>query len=354
MSQPRLSLIHATRGRTKEPLEAYRYRLERVSGKYEVEYIFVVDEDDPVGRDAVGDFLAKGNDGKLVVVPLVMWPRMCHIAALNTGFRASTGDIVVHGDDDQRCMPQWDAVVVEAFGDWTKPAVLGVGDPHFVDGHRPGAYSGDGMLTCFVMTRAYANKQGGVMIYPEYDGMQSDFDITQKAALEDLLIDRYDTITFSQWWHGGENDPLRDATHDRHQLRECHNIGYAVLGERLQQGFPDIRLTNNSNAVDLDHAAGRLAPPYDVVTKQKALENRRARGFGHIAQVPHEEGSARWLFLAGQYKEARAAIEPLMKKWHLRACGGRFRFHGGVQIWNECTKQIGDRNLMDILDPCPF
>jgi len=351
----KLSLIHATRGRKEQPIEAYRYRADRVSGKHDVEYIFSCDGDDHVGVDSISDFLAKGNPGKLVVANPKDWPRLCHVTAMNLGYKASRGDIIVQGDDDVRCMQDWDAVVVDAIGDPKVPAVLGVGDPHNVmEGHRPGAYGGDGMLGSFIATRAYCQKQGGFLAYPEYDGMQCDFEFTQKAALDEALIDCYETVTFSHFWPGGMDDPRRDATHNRHMDRECHNIGYEVLGERQLAGSPDVRVTMNSNAVDEDYAAGRLAPPHEPEMALRGLNNRKRRGFSYISTLEYPEGSARWHYMKGHYAEARALLEPLIKRYHLRACGGRFLFHGGLHIWNECTKVLKDRNVLDCREPLPF
>jgi hypothetical protein len=361
----KLSIVHTTRGRVDWPINMIQMRFKLCSKHHEIEYILALDDDDPVAHDTLSCHPVVQEVGiKVVWNRLSDGPRFCHVLGMNTGYRHSTGDIILVGDDDVHYPDLWDERVISFLdeatgGDIQKPMVLGIGDPHF-DG---GSYGGDGLLGTFIATRAWYEKQGGFMAYPEYDGMVCDFEFTQKAAMDDCLFDAYDRLYFRHHWHGCPGDPQRDDTHKRHQDGSCHHIGYAVYAERTHAGLPDVVVHDKdapplgfSSYADRDRCLGRIGNK-DVVSKEWVdwhVQHRENRGFGHIENKAFSESDPRHFWLKGDWKTARDGFEPIIKKYHKRICGGRFRFHVGLQYWNDCTRMIGDKKEIGIDEPLTF
>lgn len=340
----RLTCVHSTRGRVDLPTFAYDQRMKTRSKQHEIEYIFVVDEDDPIGIDLVQRLVDRENREcarYLIAKPSPLWgPRMCEIHALNEGWAAATGEIIVQVADDTRAPEKWDARVVERIGDPSRPAVLGVGDPHF----SGGTYSGNGLLGTLIATRARCVQQG-YFYYPEYDGMCGDMDATQKSVLDDVLVDVYndDVLWFRHYWVGGGDQPGADATTKRHADTVAHHIGYDVWAARVYAGMPNIEMLPGTDAAAEDVAAGRFGyPPYPAAEHIATLaDQRRARGFAHIRNKSFPEGTPQYHMLRGEWKLCQEALMPIMRKYHHKACGRRFDFYLGRQIWTQCADQLG-------------
>lgn len=356
---PVISVLHATRGRVELPQKAYHYWMSRARNPQDIEWLFGVDADDSVGNDTVDRIVA--NDGFHVARKIVNTGPFNNVGANNAAFAQAKGALLVQGSDDFRCPDGWDIIIRErtiheanrrgiadaaAFG---FDGVLGVGDPHF-----SGPYSGDGLLACIIGTKHYFDRIGGYFLYPEFDGVFADTEFTQKAAMDDVLFDAYD-IHFYHDWHGAPNDPLRDDTYRRHLTTEANHQGGHVFNERTMACFPD-----NANALSgeagvvADLREDRLGPPFMAAVCTEVAVKRIARGYEHIANKAFAPGSARRLFLDGHYAEAREAIQPQIKKYHKNICGGRFRFHGGVWLWDICCRALGDRPEIGIDEPLPF
>lgn len=326
-----VSVLHVTRGRLDEPTLAFRQRMERWSGLHEIEYVLCTDDDDPVGtglQDGATKWKVPGSLVQVVCTAehiggtaakpgLCGW-RYSHVAGINAAYRASTGGVLITGDDDMEFPQNWDDIIVrELVGAATsfkvnsivrsaeprklsalqrhftvvrdavyvsdllenERAVLGVGDPHW-----GGKYQGDGLLACFILTRGHARANGGFVVWPGYDGMMCDVEFTQSAALKGVLVDRYESIAFPHNWKGNQADAGRgagwwDATHQRHMAPDCDIVGKAVYQQRVARGFPDM-----------------------LWTGEKWTEN------------PLQDSPP---------------VQEMVERYHKKACGGRFNFHAG-------------------------
>lgn len=302
----RLSILHTSRGRVEAPAAVFATRMARRVTGYEIEYVFCTDEDDAVApatqrlmeiayaevprdRPLFMPVCRAAHVGGTPESPGRCGFRLSHVAGVNRAYLESTGNILLVGDDDVDFPPGWDKLVVDALltatdYDLSRCAVLGIGDPHW-----GGPYQGDGLLCSFILTRAYAEMQGGYILWPGYDGMMCDVEFTQSAALRDVLVDAYETIHFSHHWKGNPADAQRgadwwDETHQRHMAYDCHEIGKRVYAQRLAAGFPDML--------------------WDAATRR-----------WHENLVP-----------------PRPPIAAMVEKYHRKACGGRFNFHAGLEL----------------------
>lgn len=341
-----ISVLHATRGRPKMANDTRFYWMKLAAKPDDIEWIYGVDQDD---YPTIEHLSKPGVDASVIVNTAAP----SNVAASNAAYRASSGKVIVQASDDYYPLEKgWDLTIIDwfnRFGGVDQQLVLGSGDSiGALSGH--GEYSGDGMITMVVATRAYLERVGGFMLYPEYDGMVADFAFTQKAAIDGVLIDAYEQHHFLHDWHGSDADPLRDKTYYDHMTTVKNRQGWNTWASTQFAGLPDVIVHGDGiDRLDAQRAAGLMGPACLLGTPGIAASTlddfmtwRRAYGGAAIENLPPKDEPRR-LFLAGDLKGARAAIEPVIERTHKKICGGRFHFHYGVWMWDICTRQIQDQ-----------
>ena len=186
---PRISLLHATRGRPLAAAQAMNLWMSRAERSERVEHIFSVDSDDETAR-------------MLQRFPGVMQddPEGYSVGAWNLAAKHSTGDILIQLSDDWEPPPGWDTKI-ESRLDTQKPQVLRISD-----GHRK-----DDLLCMAILTRKYYEAHG--LFDPKYKNVYSDNDFTFRAAKAGALVDARD-ITIVH--HHPVFEPVHvDATYKR-------------------------------------------------------------------------------------------------------------------------------------------
>jgi hypothetical protein len=317
--------------------------LERASGKHEIKHIFSMDEDDqPLLDETLNRVSGEANSPSRVVVG----PSELNNMAWNRAYDAidPATEVAVQLSDDFECPDGWDQLIVERFEQrgLRIPQVLAVSEPI---GHNP--YVGDAAyFAIYICTMTHLLKCG-YYLFPEYYSMTSDDDIAQKSSLDGTLVEAFDLI-FYHHWHGGVDDPLTDDTYQRHHSEECNNIARVIYEERKMSMFPDI--VHGTHGRDIKEDSYFMPKVYgDKV--DIAAKARQERGWSCVKHVPFKEGDFRKDFVDGKYAEARdKLVERVLKPHHFKVCFGRFKALGGVFIWNECTRQIGDREPIDEYD----
>ena len=354
-----ISTLHATRSIERFDMfwRAYDWCVTR-AGYPDIEYIIGADEDDVQMVEALQREIQSGArikcPTKLVIGPKDQGNNGCW----SNCYEHSTGKILIQLSDDFECPSNWASRIgekINAHGGPDAPLVIGVGDPHFMDDSSaedaPGGvppYSGDGLLSLYIATRAYI-EQAGFFLYPEYVSVYSDTELAQKAALDGCLVDGYEDIHFYHHWHGAPDDPRRDQTYYRHLTTECNDIGRQVFADRTWAACPDIykeRFPEDRDFLDPEEA---LCPiPLETVWKQ-LVTIRRARGNGlELKNKPFPVGSFRRAWIDGDWLACRNALVPHMNKYHQQFCGGRFLFHMAHHMWYTCTQQLGDKPLVGV------
>lgn len=279
---PLISVVHATRERPEQALFVCGAWYGAADHPDQIEWLFGVDEDDEASCKLLSGFDAT-RYGTAVATVVNRGPRTS-IEASNVAFRASRGRVLIQCSDDYYAPSHWDTEILKRFGDLDKPAVLGTGDPNGRVEDNP-KYSGDGLLTMVCATRAYLERVG-YFYYPEYAGVMVDFDFTQKAAADHVLIDAYEDLHFIHDWRGGKDDPQQDETYRRHLSEENGKIGVQVWEKRRNQLLPDLDLK------------------------------------------PFDDGDARASFVRGDYEQARRRVESDLD-YYAAFCGGRFNYYFG-------------------------
>jgi glycosyltransferase involved in cell wall biosynthesis len=164
---PRISLLHATRGRWGKAIAMMSAWMMRAENPEAIEHIFAIDEDDEESRDKLRRFrcVISAKDGYSV-------------GAWNAAAARSTGNILVQMADDFEPPAGWDRQIIAALGDkLDAPAVLRVSD-----GIRE-----DGLITMAVVTRAWYAAHG--LFDPAFRNVYSDNDLTARAEKAGAIIE---------------------------------------------------------------------------------------------------------------------------------------------------------------------
>jgi len=207
----KISLVHATRGRTKQAVTARLNWLEKAADPDAIEHIFAIDADDPMAA-----FLTVHNH---VVLPGNGGP----VAAWNAAASKSKGSVIVQMSDDWEPPMHWDKLILDAIGDTTREAVLAVND-----GHRK-----DDLLCMAILTRARYQQQG-YLFHPEFFSMHSDNWFSEQAFLDGVVIDARDRITFEHI-HPAFGKAEIDETYARSNQGYHYQTGEGII-KRLRAG----------------------------------------------------------------------------------------------------------------------
>ena len=190
--RPRISLLHATRGRWSQAIQAMNMWMARAENPMGVEHIFAIDADDEESRDKLRRFRctisAQGGYS---------------VQAWNVAALASTGDVLVQMADDFEPPAGWDRQILDALGgDIFAPRVLRV-----ADGNRT-----DGLITCAIVTRRWYEQHG--LFHGEYRNVYSDNDLTATATKAGAIIGAPHILI--RHHHPFFNDKVKmDATYER-------------------------------------------------------------------------------------------------------------------------------------------
>lgn len=211
LSGAKISLLHATRGRPAMAAATRRKWLETAANPDAIEHIYALDVDDEtMGVLAINrHVLLDGTGGS--------------VAAWNKAAESSRGEVLIQLSDDWEPFQGWDAAILDAIGDTTKPAVLAVND-----GHRR-----DNLLCMAILTRARWQQQG-YLFHPAFFSVYSDNWFSECAYRDGIVIDARDRITFEHM-HPFFGKGEVDATYHRGNSQDAYERGKAVLEELRKQ-----------------------------------------------------------------------------------------------------------------------
>ena len=205
---PKISIIHATKGRPQIAWQRRHQWLSLARKPLEVEWIFVVDHDDP--QDYTPHQAIRANPGGI-------------INAWNYGAKIAKGDILIQMSDDWSPPRHWDALISNAIGATNDSKVLAISD----------GLRSDKLLCMAILTRNRLEQQGGFMFHPDYqasDGIYSDNEFTERAYNDGVVIDakhiefKHENPLFT----GGKPDDLIK----NHNKPEYYEKGKAIYEKR--------------------------------------------------------------------------------------------------------------------------
>lgn len=360
---PLITLCHATRQRPVEMLACANLWKERWSGIHAYEQIFSMDVD--VGCDANGIFVGFDKDPAYMayqnrsprdpaIYKCIVGHPCSSVGAWNRAVCASDpkSAILIQLSDDMHPCKNWDDEIVKAFGGVGRlnySAMLAVSSP----GGSGGDYSGDGVQTIAIMTRARYNEMGYFM-YPEFTSTWSDNEVTQAAALWDRLIPAWH-LRFEHHWPG----EWTDETYKRQNNAYTIHKGPDIFNQRLWALFPAIRYDAddisyqplNPQEREADLIKRRIAPPGTLVQYMFQIycnmRYRQQKSWGHIRNLPHPVGTPMEAAFRGDWVATKTLLLPLLRKWQMAKCdAGKFHFQGGVHLWNVADSRLGGKEQL--------
>ena len=167
----KISLIHATRGRCKQAVEARRLWFNKAKNPDAIEHIFGLDDDDMHGAflSVHNHAVANGIGG-------------C-VAAWNAAAEKAQGEILIQLSDDWNPPMHWDQIIIDAIGDTSESKVLAISDGHRTD-----------KLLCMAILTSKRYRQQGFMFHPEFFSVYSDNYFTDKAYQDGVIIEARDIV----------------------------------------------------------------------------------------------------------------------------------------------------------------
>lgn len=212
---PKISLVHATRGRPRQARECRQQWIDAANNKARIEHVFAVDSDDADSIRELADLsphiVAETGGG-------------C-VAAWNLAAAHATGSILLQLSDDWLPLPGWDDILVERLGSVRKPFVLRISD-----GHRK-----DDLFCMAILTRARM-KQQGWFLPPAYTGIYSDDEFSFRAFEDGVIRDARDVV-FTHCHPNYDSSVEMDETYQR----QNDNAKYAEAKKIFLERNPEAK-----------------------------------------------------------------------------------------------------------------
>jgi glycosyltransferase involved in cell wall biosynthesis len=206
--KPRISLLHATRGRTSKAVNARDVWLQLAERPEQIEHIFSVDADDNESVQMAKQFVSVTSD-----------KRSC-VSAWNLAAKKARGDLLVQFSDDWIPPPNWDTKLmslVEGRDLERESVVIAVSD-----GHRT-----DNLLCMAILSRARLEAQGE-LFFEGYESVFSDNEFSHRAWRDGIVIDARDRLKFEHQ-HPAFGKAQMDATYAHNNSRDRYVAGEAIF-----------------------------------------------------------------------------------------------------------------------------
>lgn len=212
-ANPKITMVHATRGRAKLAYERRFQWLSLADDPLSIEWLFMVDHDDPENYVPHGGI--RCNPGGI-------------INAWNQGAKMAVGRIIVQMSDDWSPPRHWDTLISTAMGATNEEKVLAVSD-----GHRQ-----DKLLCMAILTQSRLWKQGH-LFHPDYqesDGIYSDNEFTERAYADGVVIEAKHIVLNHEnpMFTGGK----QDEHFKNHNKPANYEKGKAIYEKRKLNGWP--------------------------------------------------------------------------------------------------------------------
>jgi hypothetical protein len=211
-SAPKISLLHATRGRASKAFQTREAWLNTASDPTRVEHIFAIDLDDPTSMEMGKQFLTYQS------------PKQSCVSAWNGAARMAQGDLLVQLSDDWVPVQGWDTMLLNAAGDRDPlkvPFVIAISD-----GGRT-----DDLLCMAILSRARYEQQGKEMFFEGYDSVYSDNEFSYRAARDKVVIDARSSIRFEHL-HPAFGKAQMDKTYHHNNKQARYDAGKALFRAR--------------------------------------------------------------------------------------------------------------------------
>lgn len=215
-----ISLIHPSRGRANKAFQARNNWIKKASGKYVIEHLLSIDEDDVQKENYANNFIVDPRSTTILVNS-----NTSVVDATNKAAKQATGDILIYLSDDFDCPQNWDALIVSKFEDCNEPTLLKVHD-----GLQDFAAE---VLTIPIMNSNLYNRLG-YFWHPDYKSMWVDVDLYHTVRAHARMI-KDEKLVF-QHNHYVNGKAAKDETYTRSDSN--WDQGQRIYRERKRKHFP--------------------------------------------------------------------------------------------------------------------
>ena len=216
----KISLLHATRGRPNQAINAKELWLNTAKYPGRVEHIFAIDHDDEESIALkMHDHVIQFDDGHSV-------------GAWNLAAASSSGDILIQLSDDWLPPEGWDELICRRLN-CNNEEVLRVSD----------GYRKDDLMCMAILTREYYVRHG--LFDPAFKNVYSDDDYTRRATKLGVVVDARDIVIRHEHPAWGTGKPM-DATYERGNQSAEYERAKAIFEAKH---FPTIYSQNDEQVV---------------------------------------------------------------------------------------------------------
>jgi hypothetical protein len=204
----KISILHPSKGRPFQALKTTLAWIEKASGKYPIEYILSLDDDDTFTDQYFGMY----EDTNVRVIKTAS--RSC-VGAINEAARVSSGDILIVVSDDFECPLDWDRIIVKNM-DMSTPCALHVDD---------GITNYSRILTIPIINRLLYDSLGYVY-HPAFASMFADNHLYEIAERTAKIVKVNELFQHN---HYTNRKRKKDATDHNHGSIERYNEGKSIF-----------------------------------------------------------------------------------------------------------------------------
>lgn len=208
---PRISLLHATRGRSSQAVSTRDTWLNAATKPSQIEHIFAVDADDSASSEMAKQFVSVFSDRKSCV-----W-------AWNLAAKKATGDVLIQLSDDWSPCVGWDEKLLSAIGARNPLTDQFVIQPS--DGSRK-----DDLLCMAILSRARLEHQGD-LFFDGYESVFSDNEFSKRAFDAGIVIDARKSLVFTHH-HPSFGKGKMDSTYAHNNATDRYKAGEALFKAR--------------------------------------------------------------------------------------------------------------------------
>lgn len=221
-SNPKISIIHPSRGRYNEALKCAKEWIGNAVNPQDIEYIFSCDFDDSQ-REAYRDIFNNFPEAKFTH-KVYFASNNNVVDAINTGAVYSTGEILIGLSDDFGCFQGWDTWMNENV-DISKEQVIKIND---------GITRMDNLIvTLPIMTRKFYQRTNYIY-HGDFSGIFGDNALAEMAHRLKILTIK-DTLYIHRHWLNKYRQ--RDEINNRHDNPEGWKLGEKVLNRLRKENF---------------------------------------------------------------------------------------------------------------------
>lgn len=222
-SNPKISIIHPSRGRYNEALKCAKEWIGNADNPQDIEYIFSCDFDDSQ-REAYRDIFNNFPEAKFTH-KVYFASNNNVVQAMNTGAVYSTGSILVCVSDDFGCFQGWDTWLL-ANVDATQEVAVKVNDTI--------SKMDNLILTIPILTRKLYLRIGHVY-EPDTTGIFSDNILAERCQKMGVLRCYGDVVMKHFHWVNGHKK--RDDINNRHDNPAGWKLGEQILNRERKNNF---------------------------------------------------------------------------------------------------------------------